>query len=302
MVAGKTVCDDLMANRDQYPRTTLLVEAVVSALQREDSPHSHLHRILHVLELIYNARYTKGDSHLPVPFNVDNVKLFIQSSLHDIKVVENLSTIDNATGKTTRLWGCVLKDKHDATMLGGDLKTICLNADMIEAYERSPRLRAQDISGALTAGIFAHETMHAVHLRMFPFQDSESTPTLSIGLPGEDGARESGFALEELLFGGAMGTIWDGEKSGHKLFDSITNFTITKHGGTYNVPDAAAANLVQSLLKDKQFTIVPHEKQRLPNPKPPLSRGREMPQIPASPTVDIPAGHTVSRVGDSDQL
>ncbi|KAF7305099.1 Alkaline phosphatase D [Mycena kentingensis (nom. inval.)] len=226
--SGNIACADLIANRDQYPRTAILLKAVVEALVRDDFAHRYLERgVVSVFARIYQARSAISDEYLPkTPFSIDNVKASIRRALKGVKVVENLTTIEDPSGNTKRLWSCVLKDTQDAELLGGEVKDICLNADMVAAYEQSPCVRVQEISGALIAGTFVYETMHVAHLSMF-----QTTPTFSIGWPRDDPSEseESGFVLEESLFGGAMGTIWDAtdNKSGQELFKGITNFTIS---------------------------------------------------------------------------
>ncbi|KAF8208256.1 hypothetical protein K438DRAFT_1961757 [Mycena galopus ATCC 62051] len=284
-LTGSTLCTNLLQAETLFPKSHALVHECARALERCSMSYSS------VLIDIYIKRDQQKIKPLPDASSLELLEM--KKHLADrppIRLVKDLKD------EGIRIWGCIPESEDDVLRLGSD---ICLNSDMILALENTTDPWTEKVCKILICVTYAHELMHKIHHKLFPHQRLENMPP---GVGTDHG--ESGWALENKIFGGITSVTWPSDSIGD--FSKVMDLTIEEKGVrkklTAHHLDIFFAGLAQGDIC--KLTSLTNEV--VPDPSPPYVDGRGTARpLSASraglgrvlpPDYVVPPGYVLSRV------
>ncbi|KAJ7678512.1 hypothetical protein B0H17DRAFT_1206754 [Mycena rosella] len=205
---GQVLCPDVFSLDGQatYPKTFALLKQCHIALASKTAVPSYQSTLIDILSRRYRLQ-TVDSPELPPDILAEEVR----NRLSESRSVSLVHGLQDEGG--LRLWGCVAKAPEDISRFGSG---ICINADITLALESTETDYTEAVCRLLLCATFADETMHLLNHTFFPTYLLENTPPGFFDLPGE-----SGWELEQKLFGGRVGVTWKSDTSVGSLEDVV---------------------------------------------------------------------------------
>ncbi|KAF7305063.1 hypothetical protein MKEN_01221300 [Mycena kentingensis (nom. inval.)] len=237
MASGTVICNDLLSASVTFPKSRAVAQAIIATLKNDISTEKAVEIVLNSIWIHLRQQNTPG---LPAKFDSQAI-----DALYDhpptIKVVEGLATQDKG-----RVWTCVLQDTENIVRFGGKQgeDVICIAGFVVRTIEQTKSESVRIFASLLLIASITHEMMHLIRSRAF------------FGIASEDKPEpESGWHLEQILFGGIIGVVWKPEDVFLEL-EKVVWFVLHANGKSFKIDFAAARLVVESVIQDHRWREV----------------------------------------------